>query len=89
MIVSAQRTTDASSVETVETQRVVIAVEGMHCTACASGIRSMLRRTAGVVSAEVSFEKKEAVVDFNPAQTSREKILEVITNMGYKANVKG
>lgn len=85
------RTIDAAAVEVAapNTERVVIAIEGMHCTACASGIKSMLKRTPGVVSAEVSFENKEAVVEFRPADTSREKILEVITNMGYKANVKG
>ena len=54
-------------------ERVVIAIEGMHCTACASGIKSMLKRTSGVVSAEVSFEKKEADVEFRPSETTRGK----------------
>ncbi len=49
----------------------------------------MLKRTKGVVSAEVSYEKKEANVEFNPADTSRDKIVEAINNMGYKASVKG
>lgn len=71
------------------TERVVIAIEGMHCTGCSSGIQAMLKRTAGVVSAEVSYEKKEATVEYNPADTSHDKILEVITNLGYKATVKG
>lgn len=88
LMVSAERT-DGSTAAVTNNERVVIAIEGMHCTACASGIKAMLKRTPGVVSAEVSFENKEARVEFNPADTSREKIVEVITNLGYKASVKG
>jgi len=73
----------------VKTERVVIAVEGMSCTSCASGIKAMLKRTPGVIAAEVSFEKREAVVDYDAEQTSREKIVEAITKLGYKASVKG
>jgi copper chaperone len=70
------------------TERVVIAIEGMHCGGCASGVKAMLKRTPGVVSADVSFEQKEAKVEFNSSATSREKIVEAINNMGYKASVK-
>ncbi len=72
-----------------KTERVVITIEGMACTSCAAGIKAMLKRTPGVVSAEVSFERKEANVEYNPADTSREKIVESITNMGYKVRLKG
>ena len=72
-----------------ETDRVEITIEGMHCSGCASGIKSMLKRTPGIVSAEVSFETKTANVEYNPADISREKIVEVITNLGYKARIKG
>lgn len=89
LIVGAHRAATVVTAAPINNQRVVIAIEGMHCSGCASGIKAMLKRTAGVVSAEVSYESKEAVVEFNPADTSREKILEVITNLGYKASVKG
>lgn len=72
-----------------KTERVLVGIEGMHCTSCASGIKAMLKRTRGVVSAEVSFNQKEANVEFDPLATSREKIIEAINNMGYEASVKG
>ncbi len=56
---------------------------------CASGIRAMLKRTHGVVSADVSYERKEAVVEYDPGRITREKIVEAIANMGYEASVKG
>ncbi|MCP9496926.1 MAG: cation transporter [Pyrinomonadaceae bacterium MAG19_C2-C3] len=89
LIVRAQRTTDAAAATAaVKTERVVIAIEGMHCGGCASGIKAMLKRTPGVVSAEVSYEAGEANVEYDSANTSREKIVEAITSMGYKASVK-
>lgn len=73
----------------VKTKRVLITVEGMSCPgSCPSGITAMLNRTPGVVSAEVSFERKEADVEFDPRVTSPEKIVEAINNMGYRASGK-
>lgn len=90
LILRSQITTKAANVATVaKAERVLVGIEGMHCTSCASGIKSMLKRTRGVISAEVSFDQKEANVEFDPSATSREKIVEAINNMGYKASVKG
>ncbi len=89
LIVRAQRTTVAAATITVKTESVVVAIEGMHCGGCASGIKAMLKRTPGVISAEVSYEAGEASVEYDSAKTTREKIVEAITNMGYKASVKG
>lgn len=89
LIVRAQHPTAATStIATPKTEHVVVAIEGMHCGGCASGVKAMLKRTPGVVSADVSFEQKEAKVEFDSSATSREKIVEAINNMGYKASVK-
>src|SRR5260370_16196514 len=70
------------------TERVVIAVEGMYCDSCAAGIKAMLKRTPGVISADVSYARKEAVVDYDQEKTAPEKIVQAINNLGYKASVK-
>ncbi|MDQ3666884.1 MAG: cation transporter [Acidobacteriota bacterium] len=89
LVVLAQLPTASNTIIAIpKTERVVIAIEGMHCGGCASGVKAMLKRTAGVVSADVSFEQKEAKVEFDSSATSREKIVEAINNMGYKASVK-
>ena len=72
----------------VKNERVLVAIEGMSCTSCANGIKAMLKRTPGVISAEVSFDRREANVEYDPSRTSPEKIVEAITNLGYKATVK-
>ena len=77
-----------AAVTAVKNERVLIAVDGMQCTSCAKGIKAMLKRTSGVVSAEVSYERSEADVEYDPSRTSSEKIVQAISNMGYKARVK-
>jgi copper chaperone CopZ len=79
-------TTVTTASEKIE--RVAIAIEGMSCSGCANGIQAMLRRTEGVASADVSYERKEAIVEYNAERTTREKLVEVVNNMGYKASVK-
>ena len=81
-------TSAAASMASVKNERVLIAIDGMQCTSCAKGIKAMLKRTPGVISAEVSYERREADVEYDPSRTSPGKILEAIANMGYKASVK-
>ena len=42
----------------------------------------------GVLAAEVSYERREAVVEYDPAKTSPEKIVAAVEKLGYKAAVK-
>jgi len=35
----------------------------------------------------VSFERRKALVDYDPDKTSHEKIIESVTKIGYKATV--
>lgn len=71
-----------------KTERVQIAIEGMTCSSCAVGVRMMLKRTEGVLYAKASYERKEAIVRYDPSRTTEDKILAAITNFGYGAKVK-
>jgi len=78
----------AAALTIVKKERLLIAIEGMQCASCANGIKVMLKRTPGVISAEVSYDRREAEVEYDPSGTSPEMIIKAITNMGYKATVK-
>ncbi|MDQ6892740.1 MAG: cation transporter [Acidobacteriota bacterium] len=69
-------------------QRVALTINGMHCKSCATGITAMLKRTDGVFTGAVSYEKREALVEYDAQKISPEKIAEVIENLGYKATIK-
>ena len=59
-------------------------VEGMHCSGCASGIQAILKRTSGVRSAEVDYEKRQAVVEYDPQKVTTAKLAAAIEKLGYK-----
>lgn len=62
-----------------------VKIPSMDCAACAAGIQAMLRQQAGVQSAQVSFETKEAVVRYDASKVSPEKITSAIDETGFKA----
>lgn len=74
---------DASNAAEVRTLNVRI--PSMDCEACAVGIAATLRREPGIVSAEVTYATKTAVVRFDPRATGMEKILGTIDATGFKA----
>ena len=67
----------------------VIRVEGMTCDACATAVQLSLNELKGVRSAEVSYEKKEAKVAYDPALVGPEQMKAAIEGAGFKATQTG
>ena len=70
-----------------ETAKTTLKIEGMTCDGCVPAVKVQLKRTEGVVAYEVSFEKGEAVVSYDPARTTPAKIAESVTKTGYTTSV--
>jgi copper chaperone CopZ len=62
-----------------------VKIPGMDCAACALNIQRALRKEKCVARAEVVFRTKEAVIEYDPARISPEKIIAVIDETGFKA----
>jgi len=69
-------------------QTVTLDVPTMNCAMCPITVKKALTKVEGVSSAEVSYEKKEAVVTFDDAKTTAEALVEATTNAGYPSKVK-
>ncbi len=69
-------------------ERVTLRVLGMTCTACAQRVERALQRAAGVRGARVNFATEKAYVDFDPAQMSGERLVAVVRDQGYDAEVE-
>lgn len=67
-------------------QKLELKIEGMHCGSCAVGIQMMVSGLDGVKSAEVSYDKKTGVFEFDSSKASKEEIVKTIEELGYKAN---
>ncbi len=66
---------------------VTLSVSGMTCAACPITIKKALTEVDGVTEAEVSFDKKQAVVTFDDAKTDVSILIEATTDAGYPSRV--
>lgn len=70
------------------TKTVTLAVSGMTCAACPITVKKALSKVDGVEKAEVSYEKKEAVVTYDDAKTNVEALTKATEGAGYPSEVK-
>lgn len=70
------------------TKMVTLSVSNMTCAACPITVRKALSRVEGVQAAEVSYEKKEAVVTYDDAKTNIEALTKATDGAGYPSEVK-
>lgn len=70
-----------------DTRRIAINVAGMYCASCETTVRTMLKRSPGVISAQVNVDKGIAVVTYSASRTTPAKLADVINRLGYKATI--
>ncbi len=66
-----------------------VKIPSMDCAACAVGIQTKLRKQAGIVTAQVSYNTKEATVHYDATKLSPPDILAAIDETGFKAEPTG
>jgi copper chaperone len=64
-------------------------IEGMHCEGCARTIEALLGAETGVRHATVSFQAREAQVQFDPNAIDDGQIVAAIERAGYKVVAGG
>ena len=69
--------------------QITIGVQGMVCSSCVQSIESQIKNTSGVYSVNVSLEREEAVVVYDPATITAETIRLAIEDMGFDATLAG
>ncbi len=65
--------------------RVTLRVDGMTCASCKATVKIALKHVKGVADAEVSLEKKEAVVSFNKKEATIDELVAAVKRAGYQA----
>lgn len=77
---SAEETTVAASAEiAAKPETASFSIEGMSCSVgCAKTIEKKLAGMDGVQKATVDFDKKSAVIEFDAAKQSAEKLVEAV-----------
>jgi copper chaperone len=70
------------------TAKTTLSIKGMTCGGCVAAVKVQLKRTVGVTAYEVSLEKAEADVTYDPGRTDPKRIAESVSKTGFTASVK-
>ena len=70
------------------TQTVTLSVPGMNCATCPITVKKAISKVEGVSKVDVTFETREAVVTFDDAKTSVQKLTKATGDAGYPSSVK-
>jgi copper chaperone len=63
--------------------KVTLKVTGMSCMGCVSSVRQALATKAGVTAVDVSLERGEVTVSYDPDHVSLPELRAAITEAGY------
>jgi mercuric ion binding protein len=69
-------------------KNVTLSVPSMNCSACPLTVKTALQRVDGVQKVAVTYEPKEAVVTFDDAKTTIDKLREATANAGFPSLLK-
>jgi mercuric ion binding protein len=69
-------------------QTVTLDVPGMTCAACPITVKKAISKVDGVSKVDVSYEKRQAVVTFDDAKATVQKLTQATENAGYPSTVK-
>lgn len=70
------------------TRTVVLSVPDMSCAACPVTVKKSLRQVEGVLKADISLDKRIAIVTYDDARTTIQALMQATTDAGYPSALK-
>lgn len=64
-------------------QTAIIKIKGMTCMGCVNSIKNILRNLPGIAQLEVTLDPAQAIVQFDPENTSLNQLKETIIDAGF------
>jgi copper chaperone len=65
-------------------QTVTLEISGMTCGGCVRSVGNVLKALDGVAKAEVSLEKRSAVVDYDPGKVGIAELKRSVEGAGFE-----
>jgi len=65
------------------TERVTFAIRGLACASCAIDVDRALKKVPGVVEININYMIDKGFVEFDPGQTSWERVSKALSDGGY------
>lgn len=67
-------------------KKTELQIKGMHCASCVTVIEKGLKKTPGVIYANVNLTTEIATIDYDPKKVNEENLIETIKKRGYGAS---
>ncbi|TSA15909.1 MAG: copper chaperone [Betaproteobacteria bacterium] len=65
-------------------QTVTLGISGMTCGGCVKSVTNVLKALDGVAKAEVSLEKRNAVVDYDAGKVGIDQLKRSVVEAGFE-----
>ena len=65
-------------------ENVTLSVQGMTCMGCVESVRRVISPIPGVLNANVSLEKNQVAIDYDPTQARVEQFTQAIEDAGFE-----
>lgn len=65
-------------------KKISIQLEELGCPSCVKKIESALKKLEGITEANILFNSSKAKVEYDENSLNSEKIIKVITDLGYE-----
>lgn len=69
-------------------QKVEFKINGMTCSGCEEHVNHEVNQLTGIIKTTVSYESRNAIIEFDQAQTDIEEIEKAIEKTGYSVTDK-
>jgi mercuric ion binding protein len=67
---------------------VTLDVKNMTCELCPITVKKSLEKVSGVGTVKIDFDKKTAIVTYDPDKTQPEALTQATTNAGYPSTAQ-
>lgn len=71
-----------------EMKSTTLHIDKIQCVVCAATVKKALNGVTGVKSVDVDVDKKEVVVQYDPAKTAPPELAEATRKRGFPAQVR-
>ncbi|TAN13702.1 MAG: hypothetical protein EPN37_13145 [Chitinophagaceae bacterium] len=75
------------SIFTDHPKTVHLKITGMDCAMCTNVLHKRLSQTNGIIKGGISYSNGSAIITYDPAKITIEKIIKVIKDSGYKTTI--
>lgn len=69
-------------------EKLVLKIDGMDCPLCAGSLQNKLRQVPGVQRAEVSFQDKQATIEYDPRAVGPTSFEKLVADAGFKVGAR-